>query len=133
MIQSVDSSNLAIAIDKRARHKIPVLVEVNTSGEVTKFGLKPEASFTLFEEILNLKNLYLRGLMTIGPGLAVENPEASRRSFRILFHLREELKKKFSIELPILSMGMSSDFEIAIEEGGNMLRIGTLIFGPRLM
>jgi uncharacterized pyridoxal phosphate-containing UPF0001 family protein len=69
--------------------------------------------------------------MTIGPGWAVEDSEASRHSFKVLFSLRETLSRRLEIALPVLSMGMSSDFEVGIEEGSTMLRIGTLIFGPR--
>ncbi len=131
LIQSVDSIHLAQEIAKRAQKPVPILIEVNTSGEMTKFGIKPEESFQLVEEILKLNRLNLQGLMTIGPGLAVQDPEASRKSFKMLFNLREELVKRFKLSLPVLSMGMSSDFEIGIEEGSTMVRIGTLIFGPR--
>lgn len=134
MIQSVDSLHLAQEIQKRASemNKIaPILIEVNTSDEPTKFGVSSEGLFSLIKEIENMSALRLMGLMTLGPGLAVENPENSRPSFRKLYQLRDEAQKEFGCSLPYLSMGMSSDFEVAIEEGSNMLRIGTLIFGPR--
>lgn len=131
MIQSVDSLHLGLEIDKRATSRIPILVEVNTSGEQTKFGVRPQELSQLVEDISGLSRLDLQGLMTIGPGLAIENPEASRKSFQLLRELRDNLQKRYLIKLPILSMGMSSDYEIAIEEGSTMLRIGTLIFGTR--
>ncbi len=146
VIQSVDSLHLAQEIDKRAKEMnkiIPVLIEVNTSGEETKFGVKPTQLFNLIENILPLKNIRLIGLMTLGPGLAVQDPEKSRPCFRQLFELREKVKNKFSLPNSlfrgrarersdlILSMGMSSDYEVAIEEGANMIRIGTAIFGRR--
>ncbi|MEO0102133.1 MAG: YggS family pyridoxal phosphate-dependent enzyme [candidate division WOR-3 bacterium] len=137
MIQSVDSLHLALEIDRQAREKnkiIPVLIEVNTSGEETKFGIPPNQLFSLFENLLPLKNIKISGLMTIGPGLAVVNPEKSRPSFRQLWELREKVREQFSLppsDFHILSMGMSSDYEVAIEEGANMIRIGTAIFGER--
>lgn len=131
MIQSVDSFSLAQEIDRRATQPIPVLVEVNTSGEASKFGVNPDHTARLVEQILTLEKLRLQGLMTIGPGWAVEDSEASRQSFKLLFSLRETLSRRLEIALPVLSMGMSSDFEVGIEEGSTMVRIGTLIFGPR--
>ncbi|MEO0072300.1 MAG: YggS family pyridoxal phosphate-dependent enzyme [candidate division WOR-3 bacterium] len=134
MIQSVDSLHLALEIEKRASMMgkiVPVLIEVNTSGEPSKFGIEPGLVFALITEILNLPHLKLMGFMTLGPGLAVENPEHSRPCFRELYELREKVQKEFNLALPYLSMGMSSDFEVAISEGSNMIRIGTLLFGPR--
>jgi uncharacterized pyridoxal phosphate-containing UPF0001 family protein len=77
------------------------------------------------------RRLQLDGLMTIGPGLAIDDPEASRPCFRALKALADDCRQHFSIPLPHLSMGMSSDFDVGIEEGGTMVRIGTAIFGPR--
>lgn len=134
MIHSLDSIHLAQEIDKRLKsiNKImPVLIEVNTSGEQTKFGIEPGQLFGLIEDILNLPNIKVTGLMTIGPGLAIEDKEKSRPCFRMLYELRQKVEHEFGITIPNLSMGMSSDFEIGIEEGSNMIRIGTAIFGSR--
>ncbi|EQB62521.1 MAG: hypothetical protein RBG1_1C00001G0100 [candidate division Zixibacteria bacterium RBG-1] len=134
MIQSVDSLKLAEEIDRRAKEKneiFPILIEVNTSGEPTKYGVKPEQTENLIREMQKLENLRIRGLMTVGP--ASDDKQKVRQAFRQLRGIYEKLEKvKMSnLELEYLSMGMSSDFEEAIEEGSNMLRIGTAIFGPR--
>jgi PLP dependent protein len=134
LIQSVDTIHLAEEIQKRAsaiNRIVPILIEVNTSGEETKYGLNPEELFSVITSIQAMPNLSIQGLMTIGPGLAIENPEASCKSFQMLFELRNKVEGEFKLKLPYLSMGMSSDFEIAIEEGSNMIRIGTAIFGER--
>jgi len=131
LIHSLDSIKLAEEIEKRAMNPVDCLIEVNTSGETTKFGIKPEDLFKFYEELKDFKKIKVLGLMTIGPGWAINDPEASRGSFRLLHDLRDELAQAFDQEFPILSMGMTSDFEIAIEEGSNMIRIGTAIFGPR--
>ncbi|MEO0020438.1 MAG: YggS family pyridoxal phosphate-dependent enzyme [candidate division WOR-3 bacterium] len=134
IIESVDSLHLALEIQRRCEQQnknIPILIEVNTSGEPTKHGVQPEGLFDLIEEVLKLPRLQLQGLMTIGPGLAVEEPEASRACFQLLARLRSEAQDRFGIALPHLSMGMSSDFIIGIEEGATIIRIGTALFGPR--
>jgi PLP dependent protein len=134
MIQSIDSLYLAAEVEKRAntQHKdIQVLIEVNTSGEDTKFGVKPGDLFELIKDMLPFSHMNISGLMTIGPGLAIEDKEKSRPCFRTLYELRQKAEAEFRIKLPYLSMGMSSDFEVGIEEGSNMIRIGTAIFGPR--
>lgn len=134
MIQSVDSHHLALEIEKRAsvlNRSVPILIEVNTSGEASKFGVNPKDVFSLTSEILKLPHLKLQGFMTLGPGLAMQDPEHSRPCFRLLYELRAKVNKEFGLELPYLSMGMSSDFEVAIAEGSNMIRIGTLLFGKR--
>jgi len=134
LIQSIDSIHLAQEIQKRAaalNKKVPILLEVNTSEEPTKYGFARDKTFPAIATIQSMPNLSIKGLMTIGPGLAVENPEASRRCFRLLYELKTIAEAEFKIQLPNLSMGMSSDFEIAIEEGSNMIRIGTAIFGER--
>ena len=125
LIQSVDSLRLAQAIDKEARAigKIQdIFVEVNTSGEQSKFGINPENAYQLFAAVSELKNINLKGLMTIGP--LSEDVEAIRGAFRNLRRIKEEIARKDFI----LSMGMSSDYEIAIEEGANMIRLGRAIF-----
>ncbi len=134
MIQSVDSLHLAEEIEHRCGQKellMPVLIEVNTSGEPTKHGVQPEQLPELLKQVILLPHLKVRGLMTIGPGLAIENPEASRNCFRQLARLCREMEDKFGISLPELSMGMSSDFTVGIEEGATIIRIGTAVFGPR--
>lgn len=131
LIHSLDSLKLAEEIEKRALEPVDCLIEVNTSKEPTKFGIKPEDLFNFYELLKDFKKIRIQGLMTIGPGWAVTDPEASRTSFRLLHDLRDELAQAYDQEFPMLSMGMTSDFEVAIEEGSNMIRIGTAIFGPR--
>lgn len=131
MIQSLDSLRLAQEIEKRATTPMACLIEVNTSKEPSKFGLAPDGLFDFYETIENMKNINVQGLMTIGPGWAIQDPEASRSCFRMLRELRDELSQAFDRPFPILSMGMTSDFEVAIEEGSDMVRIGTAIFGTR--
>ncbi|MGQ9708365.1 MAG: YggS family pyridoxal phosphate-dependent enzyme [bacterium] len=134
MIQSVDSLHLAEEIERRCQQQnssIPILIEVNTSGEPTKHGVQPEGLADLIGAVLKLPRLQLQGLMTIGPGLAVDEPEASRACFRLLAHLAAAMRQRFGIALPHLSMGMSADFEVGIEEGATIIRLGTALFGPR--
>lgn len=134
VFEGIDSLHLAGEIQKRCEQsgiRTEILIEVNTSGEPTKFGVRPEAVAGLVREVLALHRLELSGLMTLGPGLAVEDKEASRPCFRLLRRLAEEVRQQFSIPLPHLSMGMSSDFEPGIEEGATIIRVGTAIFGPR--
>jgi pyridoxal phosphate enzyme (YggS family) len=131
MIQSLDSPRLAQEIEKRATTRIDCLIEVNTSKEPSKFGMSPDRLFDFYETIKNSQKINVLGLMTIGPGWAIQDAEASRPCFRLLRDLRDELSQEFDRPFPILSMGMTSDFEVAIEEGSNMIRIGTAIFGMR--
>ncbi len=131
MIHSLDSVRLAQEIDKRATKQIDCLIEVNTSKEPSKFGLAPMQLFDFYFSIKGMRNLNISGLMTIGPGWAVQDPEASRPCFRLLRDLRDELSQEFDRPFPLLSMGMTADYEVAIEEGSNVVRIGTAIFGPR--
>ena len=109
--------------------KLKLLLQVNLSGETSKSGLTPEAAEALVPELLSLPNLALRGFMTIPEA----TPDASllRSRFRSLRELRDHISSALSIELPDLSMGMTGDFPIAIEEGATWIRIGTAIFGPR--
>ncbi|MFQ6044447.1 MAG: YggS family pyridoxal phosphate-dependent enzyme [Candidatus Poribacteria bacterium] len=134
MIHSVDSVRLMDAIEKRAAQTdrvVDVLVEVNTSGEATKYGIKPEEIVGFMERASQYDHLRVRGLMTIG--LFADDPEATRPCFQQLRALRDKVAKLNlpRIEMKYLSMGMTNDFEVAIEEGANILRIGTAIFGPR--
>jgi len=131
-IHSVDSIKLAQEIDKRSKQfekKIDVLVEVNVSGEETKYGIKPEEVEPFLKEISEFPEIRVRGLMTIAP--IVEDKEEVRPYFRKLRELSEEIKSKNigNVKMDYLSMGMTEDFEIAIEEGANMVRIGRGIFG----
>lgn len=129
LIHSVDSTKLAQVINKAAfdTNKIQdVLIEVNTSGETAKFGLKPSEVIEVTEETSKLKNIRIKGLMTIAP--AVDTPEISRPYFVMLRELMDKLNQLTSLRLTVLSMGMSGDFEIAIEEGANMIRLGRAIF-----
>jgi pyridoxal phosphate enzyme (YggS family) len=132
MIQSVDSLSLAQEISKRceqAAKRMPVLLEVNVAGEANKFGYKPEKLLTELKELNSLPRLTIHGLMTVPP-FAVE-PEKSRLHFRKLRELKLRCEQILNAPLPHLSMGMSGDFEIAIEEGATIVRIGTALFGPR--
>lgn len=122
-IDSVDSLPLAQALSRRATAPFPVLLEVNVSGEATKFGFTPHALPRALEEIARLPNLEVRGLMTVAP--LVEDPEEVRPLFARLQQLARALGLKE------LSMGMSDDFEVAVEEGATQLRLGRAIFGPR--
>jgi PLP dependent protein len=130
-IHSVDSLSLAQEISKRAERigqNINTLVEVNTSGEESKYGIFPDQTEELVKSIVKLPHINLDGLMTIGPFLP--DPESSRPAFRMLKEIKQNIEQK-GIPLRHLSMGMSNDFEVAIEEGATMLRIGTAIFGQR--
>lgn len=134
MIQSVDSIHLAREINKRcasADRKMPVLIEINTSGEESKYGCAPGKAPELVHAISEMKNLQIRGLMTIG--LFSDDPAAVRPCFVSLRQLAERITemKIPGVGMDILSMGMSSDFELAIEEGSTMVRIGSAIFGAR--
>ena len=131
LIQSVDSLRLAVEINKEALklNKVQdILIEVKTSPEETKFGLMPDKVADAVKEICNLKNIRLRGLMTVAP--LVQNPGESRPYFKQLKELSDRINvlRLAPCALNLLSMGMSEDFEIAIEEGANMVRLGRAIF-----
>ncbi|NIM03206.1 YggS family pyridoxal phosphate-dependent enzyme [bacterium] len=133
LIHSVDSAKLAKEIDKQARKidKVQeILIEVNVAGEQSKYGLNPEGVITFLKEVSELPNLKIKGLMTMAP--LYENPEDCRPCFRKLKELAEEIRAENieNVEMTYLSMGMSNDFEVAIEEGSNMVRIGRAIFAP---
>jgi len=132
MIQSVDSVALVQELEKRAakeEKRVEVLVEVKTSFEETKHGVEPAHVEELVKEILQKEHLVFKGLMTIAP--YVDDPELARPYFRQLRVLRDQLEERLGIPVEHLSMGMSNDFEVAIQEGATMVRIGTAIFGPR--
>ena len=129
LIHSVDSVRLALEIDKEAEKigKVQdILLQVNTSGERSKFGIAPGEAESLIKEISLYPNINIKGLMMMAP--EVTDPEMVRPYFRALRELRDRLNKG---TLKILSMGMTNDFEIAIEEGSNMVRIGRAIFEGR--
>jgi pyridoxal phosphate enzyme (YggS family) len=128
VIQSVDSERLADEISSRAQAVTDVFVEVNTSGETAKYGTLPDKAVQLARYISGLKNLKLTGLMTVGP--VTESEPDIRKSFRSLADLFDQIKglNLPGVELKYISMGMSDDFEIAIEEGSNLVRIGRAIF-----
>lgn len=131
LMHSIDSARLAAGIDKEAAkiHKIQdILMQVNTSGEKTKFGVRPEDAMSVIKEISLYPNISIKGLMTIAPETA--DPETTRPCFRALRDLMDEINgsQLLSRRLDVLSMGMSNDFEVAIEEGSNMVRIGRAIF-----
>lgn len=135
LIQSVDSTRLASEIDKQAAkiNKVQdILIELKTSPEENKFGLKPDDAIEAIREITKLRNISIKGLMTIAP-IATNFGEA-RPYFQKLRELKEEINERriTNEEINILSMGMTDDFEIAIEEGSNMIRLGRGIFDPSI-
>lgn len=134
MIETVDSEKLAREIDKEAKKRnivFPVLIEINSGREKQKSGVFPEDAEKLIYEISNYENIKIEGLMTMGP--FVKNPEDIRPYFRLTKELFEKFKNLNlpNVEMKYLSMGMSDTWKIAIEEGANIIRIGTAIFGPR--
>ena len=132
MVQSVDSYALAEELNRMAEKQyksLPVLLEVNIAGEATKFGYKPEEVLNDLERLNALSRLEIHGLMAIPPWAA--DPEKTRPMFRRLADLKKQCEDHLGAPLPVLSMGMSDDFEVAIEEGSTLVRIGTAIFGAR--
>ena len=134
LIHSVDSLHLAQAIEAECvkRDQVShILVEVNVAQEASKFGLKTEETLSLIEQIAKLKHIHIDGLMTIAP--FVEDPEQNRPIFQKLRELSVDIAKKNidNVSMGILSMGMTNDYEIAVEEGATHVRVGTGIFGAR--
>lgn len=134
MIHSVDSYKLAVEINNRAKkidRIMDILVQVNISGEESKYGIRKDECYELMNNISKLSNLKVKGLMTIAP--LVQDPEEARPYFRDLKKLSIDIMEKSydNISMDYLSMGMTGDFEVAIEEGANIVRIGTAIFGHR--
>ncbi len=132
MVESVDSLHLAEELNKaceKAAKTLPVLLEVNVAGEGSKFGYQPEALLAEFKQLNALPRLEIHGLMTVAPWSVT--PEKVRPVFRRLRELKEQCEQILGAPLPELSMGMSGDFEVAIEEGATLIRIGTALFGPR--
>ena len=133
LIQGVDSLAVAQEISKRAEQAgktMPILVEVNVAGEGSKFGYAPERLLAELNALSALPRLEIRGLMAIPP--YAPEAEKSRPYFQKLRELKTQAKQALGLALPELSMGMSGDFEIAIEEGATMVRVGTALFGERL-
>ena len=134
MIHSVDSVHLAKEIEKEAAKKdviVNVLLEVNIAQEETKFGIREDEVYSLIDAIKDMPHIRVKGLMTIAP--FVENPEENRGYFRKMHQLSLDIKSKCidNIDMSVLSMGMTNDYEIAVEEGATMIRVGTAIFGAR--
>lgn len=132
MIQSVDSLHLAEELNKRAgesARRLGVLLEVNAAGEASKFGYRPDRLLEELTALNALPRLEIYGLMTIPPW--TPNPEKVRPFFRQVRELKQECEQRLGASLPELSMGMSGDFVVAIEEGATMVRIGTALFGAR--
>lgn len=133
MIQGVDSLAIAREISKRAEQAgktMPILIEVNVAGEGSKFGYAPEKMLAELIDLNSLPRIEIHGLMAIPPYVPV--PEKARPYFQKLRALKMECEKVLGVPLPHLSMGMSGDFEVAIEEGATIVRIGTALFGERL-
>lgn len=134
MIHSVDSLRLAEEISKEAVKKqvdVKILIEVNVAEEDTKFGISTDETIQLVRDVAKLPNISMEGLMTIAP--FVENPEENRHYFAKLRELSVDITKKNidNVSISVLSMGMTGDYQVAIEEGATMVRVGTGIFGER--
>ena len=131
-VHSVDGAEIATALSRHAagvRRALPALIEVNVGGEAGKFGVAPEGLEALLEEIAGFPGLAIDGLMAVGP--KVDRAEHARPHFARLRQLRDRAAHLLRRPLPVLSMGMSADFEAAIEEGSTMVRVGTALFGIR--
>lgn len=129
MIHSVDSEKLMRALDLHASSPLPILIQVNVSGEGSKSGCAPEEAAALIDAANSCSQVEVHGLMTIPP--FTPDPEKTRVHFSNLRQLRDRLQEETGTPLPELSMGMSHDFEIAIEEGATLVRVGSDIFGTR--
>ena len=134
LIHSVDSVRLAEQISVEAVKKnvsVNILVQVNVANEETKFGLSEEETINIVTEISKLSNVHIKGLMTIAP--YTENPESNRQYFRELKQLSVKIDNLHidNVEMKELSMGMTGDYEVAVEEGATLVRVGTGIFGNR--
>ncbi len=134
LIHSLDSIRLMEAIERHAASEnqiVDVLVQVNTSGEISKYGVSPEDALELISRSTGCEHLRICGLMTIGP--LKGGVQAARASFQLLRRIRDQVLAEDieGVQMDYLSMGMTGDFEVAIEEGANMIRVGTAIFGRR--
>jgi len=132
IIETVDSQRLAQAIGREAEaldRVIPILLQINTSGEPSKFGVPPEEAEALLRAVCDTPGVLAEGLMTIGRW--DPDPERARPEFQLLAALARRIEDRFGAPMRWLSMGMSHDFEVAVEEGANLVRIGTGVFGHR--
>ena len=134
LIHSVDSLHLAKEIEKQAAKNnviVPILIEVNIAEEESKFGIHKEETIALVREVAQMQHVHIRGLMTIAP--YVENPEDNRPYFKGIRQLSVDIKQENidNVDMDVLSMGMTGDYQTAIEEGATMVRVGTGIFGTR--
>ena len=134
LIHSVDSIRLVETIDREAAKKgiiANILLEVNVANEESKFGLMQEEVIDFIDDVVRYQNVRVKGLMTIAP--FVDDPESNRKHFANLHKLLVDIRKKKvnNVTMNVLSMGMTNDFEVAIEEGATMVRVGTAIFGER--
>ena len=135
LIHSVDSLRLAEQINQEAMKKnvdVDILIEVNIADETSKFGLNTEEVIDLIKKVSTLQNVHIKGLMTVAP--FTDNPEENRPYFRNLKQLAVDINCKNidNVTMSVLSMGMTGEYEIAIEEGATMVRVGTGIFGERI-
>jgi hypothetical protein len=131
-VHTIDDVAVAGALDRAAAtlgHRTHVLLQVNVSGQGTKRGVRPDDAAALAAEVVRLPALDLCGLMTVPP--YADDPETARPWFRALRSLRDDVARRLGHALPELSMGMSADFAIAIEEGATLVRVGRALFGPR--
>ena len=129
MVESVDRLEVVAALDRRLTSALDVLIEVNVAEEPQKTGALPADLPAVAEAVQAAPRLRLRGLMTVAP--MVSDPEQVRPVFRRLRALRDETSQRLATPLPVLSMGMTEDYPIAVEEGATMLRLGRALFGPR--
>lgn len=129
LLHSLDRVSLLKELDKRLQKKLNVLVQVNTSNEASKYGLHPDEVLSFMKEALTYKSIEIKGFMTLAE--LANDKEVSRRCFSKLRSIKEKAENSFGLKFPELSMGMSSDFEVAIEEGATMIRVGTSVFGQR--
>ena len=134
LIHSVDSLHLAKEIEKQAAKNnviVPILIEVNIAEEESKFGIHKEETIALVREVAQMQHVHIRGLMTIAP--YVENPEDNRPYFKGIRQLSVDIKQENidNVDMDVLSMGMTGDYMVAIEEGATLVRVGTGIFGER--
>lgn len=131
LVQTVDRMKVARGINKRVNEEFPVYVQVNIGEESTKYGVMPDEAEELVQEVARMDNLCVKGLMTMEPYF--DDPEKARPYFRRMKELYDCLRDRNipGLDLDVLSMGMTNSFRVAVDEGANMVRIGTAIFGPR--
>lgn len=134
LVHSLDRMSLAKELNKRSKKedlKVQALIQVNVAEEKSKFGLKLEEVLPFIEKILSFENIRVKGLMTIAPH--TDDTKLLRNIFRKMYNLKEDIESRNykDLDMTYLSMGMSNDYKIAIEEGSNMVRIGSKIFGER--